>query len=61
MRQDMRFNEFPEQVAKRNGKNTRLKNDKFAWPEDEDVFPGIEKPKQMHPEKKQTKTTKKEK
>ncbi len=41
-----RLNEFPEQVAKRNGKNTRLKNDKFAWPEDEDVFPEIEKPKQ---------------
>ena len=56
-----RLNEFPEQVAKRNGKNTRLKNDKFAWPEDEDVFPEIERPKQMHPEKKQTKTTKKEK
>lgn len=41
------YNELPQPAAKANGAHTRLKDDKYAWPDDSAFFDG-EKPKQIH-------------
>ena len=41
------YNELPQPSAKANGAHTRLKDDKYAWPDDSAFFDG-DKPKQIH-------------
>lgn len=41
------YKELPQPAMKANGAHTRLKDDKYAWPDDSAFFDG-EKPKQIH-------------
>lgn len=43
----LHYKELPLPAAKANGAHTRLKNDKYAWPDDSAFFDS-EKPKQIH-------------
>lgn len=41
------YKELPQPAAKANGAHTRLKDDKYAWPDESAFFDG-DKPKQIH-------------